>query len=51
LASAVALFCTATPRLPDEVKARHPAIPWRQVAGFRNILVHNYLGDMDEAIV
>lgn len=25
----------------------HPEIPWRDISGFRNILVHNYLGDID----
>jgi uncharacterized protein with HEPN domain len=26
------------------MKDTHPVIPWRQIAAFRNILVHNYLG-------
>jgi uncharacterized protein with HEPN domain len=34
----------STQRLSDSLKAAHPAMPWRQVSGFRNILVHNYLG-------
>ena len=37
----------ATQRLPDAQKARCPDIPWREISGFRNILVHNYLGDID----
>jgi uncharacterized protein with HEPN domain len=37
----------ATQMLPDELKAQYPAIPWREISGFRNILVHNYLGDID----
>jgi uncharacterized protein with HEPN domain len=37
----------ATQMLPDEMKALYPAIPWREISGFRNILVHNYLGDID----
>lgn len=41
----------ATQRLPDEVKARHPGIPWERVAGFRNILVHGYLGGIDPSVV
>jgi uncharacterized protein with HEPN domain len=26
-------------------------VPWRQISGFRNILVHNYLGNIDAAAV
>ncbi len=37
----------ATQLLPDEQKANYPDIPWREISGFRNILVHNYLGDID----
>jgi len=41
----------ATQMLPDVLKARFPAIPWREISGFRNILVHNYLGDIDPLTV
>ena len=37
----------ATQMLPDRLKSKFPGIPWREIAGFRNILVHNYLGDID----
>ena len=37
----------ATQQLPDLLKAQHPGVPWREISGFRNILVHNYLGDID----
>lgn len=37
----------ATQSLPEELKAEFPTIPWRQISGFRNILVHNYLGNID----
>lgn len=37
----------ATQRLPDTLKSRYPTIPWKQISGFRNILVHDYLGDID----
>ena len=36
----------STQRLPTELKSKHPSIPWRDISGFRNILVHNYLGDI-----
>lgn len=41
----------ATQRLPDDVKQRHPDIPWRRIAGFRNILVHGYIGGIDVSVV
>ncbi len=41
----------ATQRLPDELKRPYPAIPWQQISSFRNILVHNYLGDIDAQTV
>ena len=41
----------ATQFLPDELKNRYPEIPWREIRGFRNILVHNYLGNIDPLTV
>jgi uncharacterized protein with HEPN domain len=37
----------ATQRLPEALKEAYPGVPWRQISAFRNILVHNYLGDID----
>ena len=31
-------------RLSDEVKASEPRVPWRELGGFRNVIVHAYLG-------
>ena len=31
-------------RLSEGIKLRHPAVDWRGLAGFRNVLVHDYLG-------
>ncbi|MDH3598510.1 MAG: DUF86 domain-containing protein [Candidatus Tectomicrobia bacterium] len=34
------------PDAPNSTSRRH--IPWREIAAFRNVLVHNYLGiDLD----
>ena len=41
----------ATQMLPNELKLLYPAIPWREISGFRNILVHNYLGDIDPTAI
>lgn len=32
----------AAKRLPVEFTALHPGIPWRRMAGFRDILIHAY---------
>ena len=34
----------ATNRLDDALKTRHPNVPWREIAGFRDVLIHNYMG-------
>jgi uncharacterized protein with HEPN domain len=34
----------STQRLSPALKDRHPELPWAAIAGFRNILVHDYLG-------
>lgn len=41
----------ATQQLPQQLKDRFPDIPWRSISAFRNILVHNYLGDIDPLTV
>jgi uncharacterized protein with HEPN domain len=41
----------ATQLLPADKKANWPAIPWHEISGFRNILVHNYLGNIDPLTV
>jgi len=38
----------STQRLSENLKAKHPDVEWRQIAAFRNVLVHDYLGiDLD----
>ena len=34
----------STQRLPDDWKSMRPGIEWDRIAGFRNVLVHDYLG-------
>lgn len=34
----------AAKQLTAEFKKRHPAIPWLQIAGLRNRIVHDYAG-------
>ena len=34
----------AVKHLSGEFKAEHPDIPWRKIAGFRDLIVHEYFG-------
>ena len=35
--------------LPDKIKIAHPQVPWREVSGMRNHLIHRYFKvDIDE---
>jgi uncharacterized protein with HEPN domain len=38
----VEIVSEASRHLPDDLKARHPEIPWRKVAGIGNVLRHDY---------
>jgi uncharacterized protein with HEPN domain len=30
-------------RVSDDLKGRYPEVPWRDIAAFRNVVVHDYL--------
>jgi uncharacterized protein with HEPN domain len=34
----------ATKHLPDELKEKHPEIPWKNMSGMRDRLIHAYFG-------
>lgn len=34
----------AAKKLDDEFKSQHPHIKWREMAGTRNVIIHNYVG-------
>jgi len=34
----------AVKKIPDDIRSQHPQIPWKSIAGMRNILVHEYWG-------
>lgn len=41
----------STQRVSDDLKARAIEIDWRSISGFRNVLVHDYLGGIDLNII
>ncbi|HPD16343.1 MAG TPA: DUF86 domain-containing protein [Planctomycetota bacterium] len=34
----------ATKAIPDSIRQRHPEIPWKEMAGMRDRLIHAYFG-------
>ncbi|QQR81441.1 MAG: DUF86 domain-containing protein [Deltaproteobacteria bacterium] len=34
----------STQRISEKTQAQHPDVEWRSISGFRNVLVHDYLG-------
>lgn len=40
----------AAKNITEEVRSKYPEIPWRNMIGLRNILIHQYFG-VDESII
>ncbi|NLF31254.1 MAG: DUF86 domain-containing protein [Planctomycetes bacterium] len=34
----------AAKRISDPTRSRRPDVPWRDIAGLRDVLIHNYMG-------
>jgi uncharacterized protein with HEPN domain len=34
----------ATKHIPATIREKHPDIPWKNMAGMRDVLIHNYMG-------
>jgi len=39
----VEIIGEATKPLGEATKAKHPEMPWRDIAGFRDVLIHDYM--------
>ena len=37
------VMAESSQRLSADIKKKYPEIPWKNISGFRNILVHDYL--------
>ena len=44
------VMAESTQRLPEGLKEQHPEVSWKGIAGFRNVLVHDYLGIKAERV-
>jgi uncharacterized protein with HEPN domain len=44
------IISEASRRLPAPLKARHPEIPWRDIAGAGNIYRHNYEDVLEQTL-
>ena len=40
----------AAAQVPDEVREAHPDVPWRQIVGLRDVVIHPYYAVDPEAI-
>ncbi|OGD87944.1 hypothetical protein A3J17_00510 [Candidatus Curtissbacteria bacterium RIFCSPLOWO2_02_FULL_40_11] len=40
----LAIIGEAVKHLPEDLKEKHKQIPWKQIAGARDIFVHEYFG-------
>lgn len=40
----------ATKNLPASIRQRYPNVKWREIAGLRNLVAHEYFGLEDETI-
>jgi len=39
----------AAKKLSFNLRDSHPSVPWRRIAGFRDVLIHDYMGvDLEE---
>jgi len=41
---AMEIIGEAAKHIPDDVRSQHPQVPWKAMAGMRDVLAHDYFG-------
>ena len=41
---AMEIIGEAVKHIPDDIRSENPSIPWKSMAGMRDILIHDYFG-------
>jgi uncharacterized protein with HEPN domain len=41
---AIEILGEATKKIPEKIKNKYPEVPWREMAGMRDKLIHDYFG-------
>jgi uncharacterized protein with HEPN domain len=49
VAHKLSIIGEAAAHVPEDVRSRHPEVPWPKIVAFRNVMIHAYFGiDWDE---
>jgi uncharacterized protein with HEPN domain len=41
---AIEIIGEASKKIPDDIKHKQPGLPWREISGMRDKLIHDYFG-------
>jgi len=47
---ALEIIGEATKHIPEAVRIKNPEVPWKEMAGMRDVLVHDYFGVDEETV-